>query len=170
MQEHSYRVGVTWTGNRGDGTSTYGSYERAHEVRADGKPTILGSSDPGFRGDPARWNPEELLVAALSQCHLLWYLHLAAESGVVVTEYTDDAVGTMITEPDGSGRFTEVVLRPSVVVTDADVITRATDLHDRAHQMCFIANSVAFPVRHRPRVRAASASDRATLSQVGRAP
>jgi organic hydroperoxide reductase OsmC/OhrA len=152
-REHTYLVDVAWTGNRGEGTTSDEAYERAHEVRADGKPTIAGSSDPSFRGDPTRWNPEELLVAALAQCHLLWYLHLAAVSGVVVTDYCDAAVGRMVISPDGSGRFTEVVLRPLVVVTDASMIETATELHDRAHQMCFVASSVAFPVRHEPRTR-----------------
>jgi organic hydroperoxide reductase OsmC/OhrA len=145
---HHYRTEVTWTGNRGHGTSSYRAYERAHEVRNLGKPTILGSSDPVFRGDPARWNPEELLVAALSQCHMLWYLHLAADAGVVVVAYADSAEGTM-TE-DGGGRFTEVMLRPVVTVASPEMAERAAELHRRAHELCFIASSVNFPVRQQP--------------------
>ena len=148
--EHSYRVTVTWTGNRGAGTASYRGYDRTTEVRADGPPTIAGSSDPTFRGDPRRWNPEQLLVAALSQCHLLAYLHVAADSGVVVVAYQDDAAGTMVTDATGGGRFTEVVLRPRVEVADASMVQSATALHGRAHELCFIANSVAFPVRHEP--------------------
>lgn len=148
--EHTYQVAVVWTGNRGAGTASYRAYDRANEVSADGRPTIEGSSDPEFRGDPARWNPEQLLVAALSQCHLLWFLHLAADAGVVVTAYRDDAVGTMITDGTGGGRFTEVVLRPRVEVADGGMAGRAAALHERANELCFIANSVAFPVRHEP--------------------
>jgi organic hydroperoxide reductase OsmC/OhrA len=151
-REHTYRVEVVWTGNTGTGTANYRSYERAHEVRVAGKPTIAGSSDPAFRGDPGRYNPEELLVAALSQCHLLWYLHLAATNGVVVTSYTDCPVGTMRENPDGSGEFAEVVLRPTVTIADPATEELARSLHARAHEMCFIARSMNFPVRHEPEI------------------
>ncbi|MEV7010347.1 OsmC family protein [Streptosporangium sp. NPDC051022] len=147
---HLYEVTVTWTGDRGTGTSGYRAYERAHDVEADGKPPIPGSSDPAFRGDPARWNPEELLVASLSQCHMLWYLHLCATEGIVVTGYTDHPRGSMIEGPDGGGRFEEVVLRPRVTLARADQADLATEVHERAHRMCFIAASVNFPVRHEP--------------------
>ena len=111
---HTYDVSVVWTGNRGPGTTAYDAYERDHDVTAPGRPPIRGSSDPAFRGDPERWNPEQLLVAALSQCHMLWYLHLAARSGVVVTAYEDDAHGVMVTDESGGGRFERVVLSPRV--------------------------------------------------------
>jgi len=146
---HSYKVALTWTGNRGSGTSAYLAYSRAHEVTAPGRPVLLGSSDPVFRGEPDRWNPEQLFVVALSQCHLLWYLHLCAEAGVVVTGYCDAPVGTMVDSGD-RGHFTEVVLRPQVTVADAGMVERATDLHKATHQACYIANSVNFPVRHEP--------------------
>lgn len=142
-----YTVGVTWTGNRGEGTSAYGAYDRGHEIVAAGKGVIPASSDPAFRGDATRYNPEELLVAALSACHMLWYLHLCADGGVVVTEYKDAAVGVLAETPGGPGRFTEVLLRPVVAVAPGSAIDVAERLHDRAHQMCFIANSVNFPVR-----------------------
>jgi organic hydroperoxide reductase OsmC/OhrA len=145
---HTYQLSLSWTGNVGLGTSDYRAYERAHEVAAAEKPTILGSSDPAFRGDPRRWNPEELLVASLSQCHLLAYLHLAASAGVVVTAYTDTPVGSMAENADGSGQFTEVLLSPAVTVAEESMVTRAAELHDPAHRMCFIAGSVNFPVRH----------------------
>jgi organic hydroperoxide reductase OsmC/OhrA len=145
---HSYDVTVTWTGNSGTGTSGYRAYERAHDVISGGRPVIAGSSDPMFRGDAARWNPELGLVAALSQCHMLWYLHLCAVAGVVVTSYTDEAAGTMTEDDDGSGRFTEVVLRPRVTVAAPEMIEPAVNLHPEAHGKCFIANSVNFPVRH----------------------
>ncbi|MFD1047407.1 OsmC family protein [Kibdelosporangium lantanae] len=112
----------------------------------------MASSDPSFRGDPARWNPEQLLVAALSDCHMLWYLHLCAVGGVTVESYVDESVGTMATEKSGAGQFTEVVLRPRVVVASEDMVDKAMSLHGKAHEMCFIARSVNFPVRHSPTV------------------
>ncbi|MGW4465408.1 OsmC family protein [Micromonospora sp. NPDC004704] len=150
-RQHRYDTVVTWTGNRGTGTSGYRDYHRDHEVAADGPVTIAGSSDPAFRGDRTRWNPEQLLVASLSQCHLLWYLHLCAEAGVVVTGYVDRAVGAMTEDADG-GRFTEVLLRPEVTVAEPAMVEPATRLHADAHRACFIANSVNFPVRHEPTV------------------
>jgi organic hydroperoxide reductase OsmC/OhrA len=147
---HTYGVNVTWTGSRGGGTSGYRDYGRDHDVTAGGRPLIAGSSDPLFRGDPARWNPELELVAALSQCHMLWYLHLCAEAGVIVTSYYDDAAGTMTEADDGAGQFTEVVLRPRVTVASADMTEAAASLHREANAKCFIARSVNFPVRHEP--------------------
>lgn len=155
-RQHTYATEVVWTGNLGTGTDTYRSYRRTHDVRAAGLPPIAGSSDPHFRGDADRWNPEQLLLAALSQCHLLSYLHVCAADGVVVTAYTDRAEGTMEETPDGGGRFTRVTLRPEVEVASAGMAERALALHERAHTLCFIANSVNFPVRHTPTVRAAA--------------
>ena len=152
---HEYTAEVRWTGNRGTGTSSYRDYDRAHDVSAPTKPTIAGSSDPAFRGDPARWNPEELLVASLAQCHMLWFLHLAAVSKVVVTGYVDRPEGTMLEQDDGAGRFTRVVLRPEVTVADASMRERAEPLHDQAHAKCYVARSVNFPVLHEPTVRVA---------------
>src|SRR6266568_200251 len=147
---HHYELNVRWTGDAGTGTTDYRSYRRDHEILGAGKPVILGSSDPAFRGDAARWNPEELLVASLSQCHMLWYLHLAASAGVVVVAYTDAAEGTMLETGDGGGHFTEVVLGPVVTVASPEMADKAAGLHGRAHQLCYIANSVNFPVRHQP--------------------
>jgi organic hydroperoxide reductase OsmC/OhrA len=151
---HSYAVSVRWTGNTGAGTSGYKAYERAHEVTTEGKPAIEGSADPAFYGAKDRWNPEELLVAALSQCHMLSYLALAARDGVVVTSYHDAAVGQMAETAGWSGQFTEVVLSPVVTVADPSMVRKAQDLHQAAHETCFIANSVNFPVRHDPHVSA----------------
>ncbi|MGC9669344.1 OsmC family protein [Planosporangium sp. 12N6] len=147
---HTYELTVTWTGDRGTGTASYRGYSRAHEVTAAGPPPLPGSSDPTFRGDPDRWNPEQLLVAALSQCHMLAYLHVCAVAGVVVTGYTDTPRGVMAETADGGGHFTEVALRPRVTVTSPDMVERATALHEDAHRVCFIAGSVNFPVRHEP--------------------
>ncbi|MFL6127029.1 OsmC family protein [Actinophytocola sp.] len=152
-REHHYQVTVRWTGDTGSGTATYRGYGRDHDVLVDGRPPLRGSADPAFRGTPDRWNPEELLVAALSQCHMLTYLSLCARAGVVVTGYTDAASGVMREEPGNSGRFAEVVLRPEVTVADAAMVDRAEALHQQAHEECFIARSVSFPVRHLPVVR-----------------
>jgi organic hydroperoxide reductase OsmC/OhrA len=149
---HGYDVSVTWTGNRGTGTSDYRAYGRDHDVTSGGLPPIAASSDPAFRGDPGRWNPELELTAALAQCHMLWYLHLCATAGVVVTAYADQAHGAMAETADGGGHFTEVVLRPRVTVASADMIETAARLHQAAHAKCFIAKSVNFPVRHEPTV------------------
>jgi organic hydroperoxide reductase OsmC/OhrA len=143
-KQHRYEIAVRWSGTA---TTSYTSYSRNHEIKAKGKPPIQGSSDPAFRGDAARYNPEEMLVASLSTCHMLWYLHLCAESGVVVTSYEDSAVGLMSEQPDGGGVFTEVALRPVVTLAQGSE-DDAIRLHDRAHQLCFIARSVNFPVRH----------------------
>jgi organic hydroperoxide reductase OsmC/OhrA len=154
---HRYVVTVRWTGNTGTGTSGYRGYGRDHEVTGDGKPVIPGSSDPAFRGDATSWNPEELLVASLAQCHMLWYLHLCAVGGVVVTDYTDTPVGTMVMdEAGGGGQFTDVVLRPVVTVADASMSQKAQALHEEIGALCFIARSVNFPVRHEPTVRPAA--------------
>jgi organic hydroperoxide reductase OsmC/OhrA len=151
---HHYTTSIRWTGNTGQGTSGYKSYERAHEIQVSGKPAIPGSSDPTFRGDPARYNPEEMFIAALSSCHMLWYLHLCADAGVVVTAYEDHAEGTMEESATGGGRFIKVTLMPHVRVTHASAVERANALHDRAHELCFIANSVNFPVAHQAIVEA----------------
>lgn len=150
MPEHRYAVDVVWTGDRGRGTESVRAYDRAHEIRIDGKPPIPASSDPAFRGDPSRHNPEELLVASLSSCHMLWFLNLCAVAGVVVTAYEDRALGVMDEEADGGGSFREVVLRPHVTVARPEMTEPAAALHERAHALCFIARSVNFSVRHEP--------------------
>ena len=150
--EHRYSVTVTWRGNLGSGTSGYRAYARDNEIAADAKPPINGSSDPAFRGDRTRWNPEELLLASLSSCHQLWYLHLAADAGIIVTDYVDQAEGVMAEDADGSGRFISVVLHPAVTVAAGTDIERAKALHHTAHEKCFIANSVNFPVMCEPRI------------------
>lgn len=148
---HHYHVDVEWTGNRGSGTDGYRNYGREHVIRIDGKPELAGSSDPMFRGDAARHNPEDLLVAALSTCHMLAYLHMATIAGVVVTAYTDAAEGTLVIEGN-SGHFTEVVLHPVATITAASDPAKAEAAHADAHHACFIANSVNFPVRCKPRI------------------
>jgi organic hydroperoxide reductase OsmC/OhrA len=142
-----------WTGNKGKGTTSYTAYDRDHILSAKDKPEIPGSSDPSFRGNPQRYNPEELLVASLSSCHMLWYLHLCAVNGVVVADYRDEASGTMKETADGGGFFHEVVLKPVVTVTSEHMVEKAGSLHEEAHRLCFIANSVKFPVKHEPEIR-----------------
>ncbi len=148
MKVHQYTIKTTWTGNTGPGTTNYKAYERAHTISIDGKTDILGSSDAAFRGDKTRHTPEELFVSTLSTCHMLWYLHVCAINGVVVTSYIDRATGTMAEEPNGSGRFLKVILRPQVIVSEEGMIGKANELHKEAHRLCFIANSVNFPVVH----------------------
>jgi len=154
QKEHHLSVTTLWTGNRGTGTSGYREYSRAHEISGEAKAcTIPGSSTPVFRGEKDRYNPEELLIGSLSACHMLWFLHLCADAGLVVTEYSDEAEGIMQLNADGSGQFTEVVLHPSVLLNDRSKRHVLAALHDRAHDLCFIARSVNFPVRCEPRER-----------------
>jgi len=145
---HNYQIQTTWTGNTGPGTTDYRAYKRDHEIFvADKSAPILGSSDAAFRGDPTRYSPEELLVSTLSTCHMLWLLHLCADAGITVTAYTDQACGVMAENLDGSGHFTEVTLHPVMTITDSGRVREAEALHAKAHELCFIANSVNFPVR-----------------------
>jgi organic hydroperoxide reductase OsmC/OhrA len=137
-----------WTGNLGSGTSGYRKYERSHEIHIAGKPLIKASSDPSFHGDPTRHNPEELFLAALSGCHMLWYLHLCSVADIVVLEYTDSAIGQMLEKSSGAGCFSTVVLKPLVKISDPGKIVQAESLHQKANAMCFIANSCNFPVKH----------------------
>ncbi|WP_280401815.1 OsmC family protein [Nocardia carnea] len=152
---HHYECRTDWTGAGATGTADYRSYERSYVTRAPGLPELHGSSDPAFRGDDTRWNPELLLVAALSQCHLLWCLHLCAVNGVTVLGYHDDARATMAETGDGGGHFTGAELRPIVTVATADMVERARALHHDAAAKCFIAASVNFPVTHTPQVTVA---------------
>lgn len=150
-REHRYTVTITWTGNLGTGTSAYDAYSRGYVIGGTSKPAIAGSSDPVFRGERTRWNPEELLVASLSACHQLWVLHLCSYAGIAVVNYVDHAEGIMSESPDGSGGFTRVVLRPHVTVAFGADPERLPDIHRDAHAKCFIANSVNFPVDCEPR-------------------
>lgn len=143
---------MKWTGNQGKGTRDYKSYTRDHIYQISNKPDILGSSDPSFLGDKLRHNPEELLVASLSSCHMLWYLHLCATNGVVVTAYEDHASGTMEEGSGGSGRFKEVILAPKITIENEEKRDLAMSLHHEANRFCFIANSCNFPVLHRPEI------------------
>ena len=150
-KQHHYSTNVQWTGNRGTGTSGYKSYDRAHTIQATNKPAILASSDPVFMGDAGSYNHEEFLVASLSSCHMLWYLHLCADNGIIVTAYEDNVTGMMEENQDG-GKFIEVTLNPRVTITDVSMVSKAIALHSLAHAKCFIANSVNFPVRQQPEV------------------
>lgn len=152
MKHHHYKTAIEWTGNKGSGTSNYRDYERSHTISVENKPVIEGSSDPAFRGDKTKYNPEEMLLSSLSSCHMLWYLHCCSEAGIIVTDYTDHATGTMEETSNGSGRFIEVVLNPIVTITDEDKIEKAKELHTKANEFCFIANSVNFPVKHSPKI------------------
>jgi organic hydroperoxide reductase OsmC/OhrA len=155
-RKHHYHIVNRWTGNLGSGTSAYAAYSRAHELSATDKAAAIpGSSDPLFRGDRTRYNPEELLLGALSACHMLWVLHLSAVAGITITEYQDEAWGEMAEHADGSGEFTKVVLRPRVKIAEAERVADAVAIHGRAHAVCALARSMNFPVEHEPEVVAA---------------
>lgn len=158
MLDHHFAVDLRWTGDRGVGTTSYRSYGRDAVLSAPGKDPIAGSAARAFHGDADRWNPEELLLAALAECHLLSYLHVAASAGVVVVAYRDSAEGSMTQTADGGGRFTSATLRPVVTVADASMVELAGTLHAEAARKCFIAASVAFPVGHEPTTLVAAAS------------
>jgi len=147
--EHHYAVALEWTGNTGEGTKRYSGYQRSHNIIIANKPVIECSSDPAFRGDPSRHNPEEMLVASLSSCHMLWFLHLCSENGIIVLKYSDHANGTMLEDKEG-GRFTKVILHPHVTISDPSKIDLANSLHEQANKKCFVANSCNFPVHHQP--------------------
>jgi organic hydroperoxide reductase OsmC/OhrA len=158
-REHHYRIGTRWTGNLGSGTTAYAAYSRNHELSAPEKSApISGSSDPAFRGDRTRYNPEELLLGAISACHMLWVLHLCADAGIVVTDYFDDASGVMVEHADGAGEFRRVVLKPRMAITDASRADEIIEIHHKAHAVCALARSVSFEVACEPEVRIASQS------------
>ena len=149
-RQHTYSATIEWTGNKGKGTSNYRAFERSHIISIENKPDILCSSDPAFRGDKTKHNPEELLLTSLSSCHMLWYLHLCSEANIIVTRYVDDPSGIMIEESNGSGYFSKVTLNPTVTVSESSMIKKANELHKKANELCFIANSVNFIVQHNP--------------------
>jgi organic hydroperoxide reductase OsmC/OhrA len=147
-KEHQYKAAIVWTGNLGQGTANYTAYDRSYDIVIDHKVNIKGSSDPAFRGDHAKHNPEDLFLASVSSCHMLWYLHFCAVNDIVVTEYSDNATGTMVESAVNGGQFTEVMLNPRVVITDASKVELAASLHGEANKHCFIANSLNFKVKH----------------------
>ena len=149
-KQHHYQLKVTWTGNKGTGTDHYTHYERSHTIEIENKVPILASSDTPFLGDATKHNPEDFLLASLSTCHMLWYLHLCADAGVIVTSYSDNPTGVLLQNDDGGGNFTEVTLQPLVYVANENMIEKANALHVKANQKCFIANSVNFKVKHAP--------------------
>lgn len=150
MKIHTYTTEVIWTGNTGAGTKGYRSYSRTHQIKSDGKPVIMGSSDPSFMGDSAKYNPEELFLASLSSCHMLWYLHLCSENEIVITAYRDAPTGIMREERNGSGQFESVLLKPQVTISTPGKLDLARKIHHKAGEKCFIANSCNFPVEHEP--------------------
>jgi organic hydroperoxide reductase OsmC/OhrA len=151
--EHKYLTTIEWTGNNGSGTSGYTSYERSHRIQVAGKAGIEASSDPHFRGDDKKYNPEDLFLASIASCHMLWYLHLCADHGIIVQTYLDKASGLMETGTDGSGQFSKIVLMPSITVQNEGMIDMAVKLHHKAHEMCFLANSVNFEITVQPLVK-----------------
>ena len=149
MHKHSYSAKIVWTGNIDNGTKSYQSYERSHTIHIKHKVDLLCSSDPAFRGEAHKHNPEDLLLSSVASCHMLWYLHLCAEAGVIVLDYEDEAIGTMEIESNGSGRFTDICLHPRVIVADKNMEDTALTLHKKANELCFIANSLNFKIKHK---------------------
>ena len=154
-KQHDYTTRIEWTGNRGEGTQTYRGYDRTWDVSTPGKPVIHCSNDPLLGGDPALPNPEDLLLASLSACHMLWYLHLASVAGIVVLSYADEPVGIGETSPNGAGRFLSATLKPHIVVRAGADLEEADAIHHRIHEYCFIARSVNFPVSYEARYETA---------------
>jgi organic hydroperoxide reductase OsmC/OhrA len=150
MKTHYYQSTITWTGNKGNGTSDYLSYSRDHVISISNKPDLLGSSDTVFRGDGTKHNPEDMLLASLSVCHMLWYLHLCADAGINVMSNIDSPKGIMEEHQGSGGKFIEVILNPVITIEYPDMIDLALSLHEKAHAYCFIANSVNFPVKNVP--------------------
>lgn len=146
-QTHEYTAAIRWTGDRGEGTKRYLGYDRTWDIETPGKAVVHCSNDPLLGGDPAKANPEDLLISALSACHMLWYLHLAHKAGIVVRGYEDQPVGLGETSPNGAGRFLEATLRPKITVERGADLARADEIHGEVHTYCFIARSVNFPVR-----------------------
>lgn len=153
MKEHRYQSKIEWTGNKGSGTDNYKKYERSHNIIIENKPIILGTSDPAFRGEKDKHNPEDFLVSSLSSCHMLWYLHFCSVNNIIVEEYIDIAEGIMLEENDGKGYFKEVKLNPIITVKSQEMVEKALELHKKANEYCFIANSVNFPVKHEPKIK-----------------
>jgi len=151
--KHQYKSLLTWTGNKGSGTKNYKVYDRNYDIIIEGKPTLAGSSDPAFRGDATRHNPEDMLLAAISSCHMLWYLHLCSVNRIVVTRYEDPAIATMVMNTDGSGQFSSATLYPRVTITSESDPQRAKELHHEASKMCFVARSMNFPIGHEPSIK-----------------
>lgn len=152
MEKHYYTAEIKWTGNNGVGTERYNSYNRSHEISIIQKPVLFGSADPTFLGDKTKHNPEELLLSSISACHMLWYLHLCAEQRVVVVNYIDRVAGELRIFENGSGKFDSVTLNPLVAVKAESMVPKAIKLHEDAHKMCFISNSVNFPVHHHSKI------------------
>ena len=150
VKQHNYSLNIKWTGNKGEGTTRYDAYDRSYIISGENKVEILGSADEPFRGDITKYNPEDLLLASLSSCHMLSYLYLCSLEGIVVTAYTDNASGTMIENATGGGSFKEVTLNPIFYVSDESMVEKAIELHHKAHEICYIANSVNFDVKVSP--------------------
>lgn len=140
--KHSYTLELSWKGS----TDAPRNYDRSHTLKAEGKPEIAASADPSSLGDPKKWNPEEMLLGSLASCHMLWYLYLCSVSKIVVTSYRDLPTGSLEIDPEGKSRFTHAMLSPQVVITDSSRIEDAQALQQKAHEKCFIVNSVNFPV------------------------
>jgi organic hydroperoxide reductase OsmC/OhrA len=150
---HEYNATIEWTGNRGTGTSGYTDYDRSHTISVENKMDIDASADPHFKGDASKYNPEDMFLTSIASCHMLWYLHLCADNGIIVQQYVDKPFGLMVTEAGGSGKFTKIELHPTVTVQDESTRKLAADLHHKAHKMCFLSNSVNFDITIHPEIK-----------------
>lgn len=148
--EHNYKVTAEWTGNKGDGTKNVKTYNRSHTVSIEGKPELFLTTDNPHVGDKTKLNPEDLLVTAISSCHLLSYLYVCSLEGVVITSYTDNATGIMIEQASGGGSFKDITLNPICYLANESMVKKAIELHHKAHEICYIANSVNFEVKCNP--------------------
>jgi organic hydroperoxide reductase OsmC/OhrA len=144
-----FEARIRWTGDRGEGTKTYRGYDRTWRIETPGQVPIECSNDPAIGGDPNKPNPEELLLASLAGCHMLWYLHLASRAGIVVRAYSDDPLGIGESGKAGEGRFTRAILRPQITVERGADLAKADALHEEIDRYCFIARSINFSVEYR---------------------
>ncbi|MEO8535864.1 MAG: OsmC family protein [Flavobacterium sp.] len=146
--KHTFKATANWTSKQNPEDSTKRFYSKSHKISIEGKPVLNVSAAKAFKGDPELYNPEDLLLSSLVSCHMMSYLYVCSQNGIEVLKYLDNAEATLEVNPDGSGRFTEVRLNPKVVIADSDKIQLALELHKKANQLCFIANSCNFPVLH----------------------
>ncbi|PXY45043.1 OsmC family protein [Flavobacterium hydrophilum] len=152
--KHIFKAAINWNSKQNQEQSERKFYSKSHKILIEGKPVLNVSAAKAFKGDPELYNPEDLLLSSLVSCHMMSYLYVCSQNGIEVLEYSDHAEAILEVASDGSGRFTEVRLHPNVVIANADKVQEALDLHTKANQLCFIANSCNFPVLHQANCKA----------------
>jgi organic hydroperoxide reductase OsmC/OhrA len=153
MKHHQYKLKIEWTGNNGNGTEKYDKYRRDFTIHFENKAPVFASADSIFRGDPSKLNPEEMLLSAISSCHMLWFLHECADHGIKLIEYTDTPEAVLEIVPGNGGRFTEATLTPEIVLESFDGKINILELYELAAKKCFIANSCNFPIKINSKTR-----------------